>query len=859
LHRAVLRAEPTLGQNGLRNIERTPDEASLELPWLRHDHRSLDELLPGLEDEMSIATQRSEIIQLKKSLAELTQRLKENQERFELSTCGARVGIWEYEYASNSFIFSKSYEEQLGYSEGELTGSHAEWADRLHPADRELTIARFEGAAASAEPTVELEHRIRNIAGEYRWFLCQGQVIRDVNGIAVRALGARLDITKRKEAEEKLRIYLDAAPDAIVICNAAGQIKMVNEQFEADFGFTRQEIEGKPLSLLIPDASADRHENLVRSYVNNPQTRGFKGTGMALPARNKNGQTFPAEIRLSPQMTADGLVVIASVRNVSMQKKISKELMAAKIAAGAAELAKSTFLAHMSHEIRTPLGIILGHAEMFQADPEMRIEHRLSADAINRNGKMLLASVDDILAHAQVDSTGMEFDITTINTVSFIDGNFESLRLLAAKKNLRFEVTVGTNLPKKFHSNVKKLQQVVANVVGNAIKFTEQGCISIHISTRTDCNSKNLLVISVKDSGSGIPLASQNQIFEPFTQGETFLNRRFWGSGLGLSLSRDFAKSLGGNVVLKESNIGVGSIFEITIATIDSSLPRTFFRSNSRMGKLRMTRDLKFSILGTQPVVSRIDGLRILVAEDFPDSRELIYMMLTRAGAKVEVADNGAEAVEMAVRKHFDIILMDIQMPIMTGWEAATALRLKGYQQPILALTAHARSAELETCVTSGCDGYLLKPFQMANLIQTIAAQVSKNVRPHPNTRENQMPSRTEHPGDQDSSATQPLLSTLDSSDQMYKKLVPKFVGTLQEKLDDLRRAFEEANWTGISSVAHQLKGAGGGYGFPVITEFAGNIEGLALGAPVDSEKVKSAIDELAKVCKQAQAGLKEW
>ncbi len=527
------------------------------------------------------------------------------------------------------------------------------------------------------------------------------------------------------QVNENFRLFLDASPDAIVICDPAGTIETVNGQFEYDFGYTPNEVIGKSQHILLHKQSLRLYNRLFNKYRENPRTRTLIGIESNIWAKRKDGSKFPVELSLSPIDVAGMPYIVAAVRNIGPQKKALEELIEAKNQAEAANQAKTAFVANMSHEIRTPLGIVLGYAEMLHNDFDDNLDRRLYAQLIRKNGQHLLALLNDILDLSKVESANLELDLARIDTLQFIYESIESMSLRAMEKGLSYELSISRQIPSHIYSDEKVFRQIMVNVLGNAIKFTDRGKIMVDVSWRQIKSCKQSLVITVNDTGCGITQESQRRIFEPFTQAEKFISRRYGGTGLGLSLSRHLAANLGGDVILVHSKPAVGSSFEISIDI--GRVNNASWVSHSDYENLRMSlrhpepKDSDFLNSDNLQIV----GIRVLVVEDFEDNQELIRMMLTRAGAQVRIANNGEEGVTMATSDHFDIVLMDIQMPVMNGYDATAKLRRLGYPQPILALTAHARNDELERCIACGCDGYIPKPIKWVELTKKIQAHTT--------------------------------------------------------------------------------------------------------------------------------------
>jgi signal transduction histidine kinase len=370
-----------------------------------------------------------------------------------------------------------------------------------------------------------------------------------------------------------------------------------------------------------------------------------------------------------------------------------------------ANRAKSEFLANMSHEIRTPLGVILGFTELAMNEPDTSPEEKRSyLSAIHRNGQLLLALVNDILDLAKVEAGRIETEMVEVSIPSAIKEVIANLSPVAEKKNVEIHLQVAPDFDALGKTDPTRLRQIVMNVLGNAIKFTKKGRIDIQLSSQRTGTLTAKIFVRVRDTGMGISEQQQAKLFQPFSQADSSTTRQFGGTGLGLVLSRRLARALGGDLILISSIPEVGSTFEISIEV--SVIPD---RKVSRSTQLALPpTDLK--------------GAHILLAEDSLEIQEIIQRILKMAGASVEVANNGAEAVEKALAKHYEILMMDIQMPVMDGKEALRLLRQNGYTRPIIAVTANSLKGEKEAALSLGFDDYMTKPLHQDTLVRTIAS-----------------------------------------------------------------------------------------------------------------------------------------
>lgn len=375
--------------------------------------------------------------------------------------------------------------------------------------------------------------------------------------------------------------------------------------------------------------------------------------------------------------------------------------------------AKNQFLATMSHEIRTPLNAIVGFAEILSSTEVPAEKRKGFGHYIERNTRQLLRLIDDVIDLSKIEAGKLEIEHTPVNLYELFSDTFTIMKKLADSKAIVLSMKIDDEVPKVIMSDPVRFKQILTNVIDNAIKFTSVG--SVKISVGIGLNDK-LLRIRVSDTGSGISPEESSRLFHPFTQGDSTTTRNFGGSGLGLDLSRRLATALGGDVKLLESTKGKGSTFEIAVLMITAKFE-----------------NLKDSDIEVEEKTARsLNDVHVLLAEDAPDNQFLVTTYLTEAGAFVDIAENGEIAISMAGSKPYDIILMDIQMPKVDGYQATSSIRAEGYTKPIIALTAHAMQGEMERCQRAGCDRYMTKPINRIKLINTIHQMVKSQLRASP-------------------------------------------------------------------------------------------------------------------------------
>jgi signal transduction histidine kinase/CheY-like chemotaxis protein len=393
-----------------------------------------------------------------------------------------------------------------------------------------------------------------------------------------------------------------------------------------------------------------------------------------------------------------------------------------------ANLAKSEFLANMSHEIRTPMTAILGYAELLLEDgdliraPERRVD---AISTIMRNGSHLLGIINDILDLSKIEAGKMQVESVRVSIVQTMEEVLSLMQVKASAKALSLNCDYKTSIPETIICDPTRIRQVLVNLVGNAVKFTEIGGVRIECSYIAGPAPR--LEFDVVDTGLGMTPKQLENLFHPFSQADTSTTRHFGGTGLGLTISRRLARALGGDVQVVESALGQGTRMRLSISpAIPEGTP--FFKPNAR-NKLLQTANSAAS--PKTAASTSLEGARILLAEDGPDNQRLISFVLRKAGAEVKVVENGRLAVDAALSARdagqpYDVILSDMQMPEMDGYEAAALLRAEGYKGPIIALTAHAMAGDREKCLAAGCNDFTTKPINREALIAILCQYRTK-------------------------------------------------------------------------------------------------------------------------------------
>lgn len=420
-------------------------------------------------------------------------------------------------------------------------------------------------------------------------------------------------------------------------------------------------------------------------------------SGVLILFRNQGSGILPKEVESLSALAAQAALIL---ENSSLYFR-----------AQVANRAKSEFLANMSHEIRTPLNAIMGFAEMVGDPRTSSVLQESALNNIRKNSHLLLHLIDDILDLSEIEAGKMNLIFEEVQLMDLLRDLQVEIFLKAQSKNVSFNMVVESHLPRVIYTDGLRLRQVLMNLLDNAVKFTPHGKIQLQVSVAGGSHSSlSHLQFQIQDTGIGISEQQSKVLFRSFSQVDSSHSRKFGGTGMGLALSRKLAHEMGGDVVLLSSQLGEGSCF-LADFLVETRPSLDFFPQTSGPGPL-------------SPLPKRGD---ILLVEDSADNQEIFEFFLKSAGHHVRVVDNGLEAVSLGIAENFDLVLMDIQLPGINGKEATAQLRQKGFQKPIVALTAHALPEEMEACRQAGCNGQITKPVSGEDLVKAVESYLSRN------------------------------------------------------------------------------------------------------------------------------------
>lgn len=522
----------------------------------------------------------------------------------------------------------------------------------------------------------------------------------------------RVSVTRElRESEARLRLLLENSPLAVYISDREGNLLLLNTQFRKLFGYNISDAKSieslRRLLVPVPDYRAQVMERMMEN-TRFAAANGVMPAPVEFTARAKDGRNVEVEMYYAEA----GNMLFRIIHDVTERNRVMRELRQASTAAMAANEAKSRFIANVSHEIRTPMNGILGMVQLLN-ETSITNEQREYLDTIGNSCSLLLTVINDILDLSRIEAGQMKLLSEPVKLESFLKGVANIVMQPMETKGLAFECDFVPPLPDTVRCDPNRMKQVILNLLMNACKFTDAGHVRLQVKSISRDDGKCLLHFTVTDSGIGIPKELQAKIFEPFVQGDTSQTRKFGGTGLGLAISRKLVQIMGGEITL-ESAPGEGASFSFAIPVeIAEAIPEPVVPETNMDN-------------GT----AKAHPLDILVVEDNSVNQKVVGLMLRKMGYDYDVAANGVEAVEAALHKHFDVILMDVQMPQMDGLTATMKIRkaLSPEAQPhIYALTAHAMSDDAKLCEDAGMNGHIAKPLK-ASVLREMLIQAHEQI-----------------------------------------------------------------------------------------------------------------------------------
>lgn len=598
---------------------------------------------------------------------------------------------------------------------------------------------------------------------------------------------------------------IESIPGIFYLFDSDGRFLMWNKNLLTVLGVTSHElVKRHPLDFIPADQQDQvRHTiaQVFREGASHVEADLLNGSGRRIPYLLSG---YRLEWRGSASLLGVGLDIserkaaeqVQARHQAELENQVTertRELSLAKNQADVANQAKSSFLANMSHEIRTPLTAIVGFSESLLQQELTGDERDQAIQTVIRNGRHLQGLISNILDFSKIEAGRLEIEHTVFDLAAFLADILSLGQAQARIRQIEFSVHLLSPLPIRVRSDLTRIRQILINLIGNALKFTHTGGRVRLLVSYDPANT--LLLFTVQDSGIGIEDESVRELFKPFVQADVSTTRRFGGTGLGLSISRELARLLGGDIQVFSIK-SLGSLFTVSLSAGQPDEIELTHEPEVRM--------VQAAAPERNNEIPRLAG-HILVAEDTPDTQQLITLLLRRTGIRFTLVNNGQEALGAVQVAEFDLVLIDMQMPIMGGLEAVSLIRLTGFVQPIIALTANATEAYRAEARAAGCDDFLTKPIDQTAFFSAL---------------ERYLPDKKSMSAHEDQAATGSLYE-----DPRYLSLKAAFIEELPGRLSGIAAASDQQNWDELGFKLHQLKGIAGSFGFPELSRMAGQIE----------------------------------
>ncbi|MGQ7868441.1 PAS domain S-box protein [Sunxiuqinia sp. sy24] len=630
----------------------------------------------------------------------IEQKHKYRKQRDNLTADASDYGVWDWTVADEAMHLSRKWKSLLGYYPDELDDKFSTWTDLIHPDDYNRVKRTFENFLKSTALIFEAEYRLKHKDGLFRWIRTRAASLRDAEGNALRVLGTNRDITTEKKHQEELRMLHQAimqSPVPIVITDLEGYIEFFNPAYCKITGYRKEELEGKKTNI----QKSGYHPTAFYQELWNTITSGNEWVG-EFKNRKKSGKTYWELASISS--LKDESEIITNYLKISEEitsfKRLEEDLKRSQKRTRIENQSRTNFMANMSHEIRTPINGIIGFSELLKTGdltPDQQIRY---ADIIEESSRYLLLLIEDIIDISKIEANELKVkkDACSLkNTFQELSDQFQQMK----SRKQKDQIEIHFRKPKLKHhdfifTDTRRLKQILFNLFDNALKFTDSGHIEIGYQLLT----KNKLQFYVEDTGQGIPKDQLKTIFNRTLQHAHSLKDRDGGAGLGLAISNGLVNLLGGNMNVK-STPNKGSIFYFTIPYDKISAP-------TKTKAKKTTNSYNF------------ENYTILIAEDVDYNYEYLSEILKETKANVLWAKDGIDALNLFSKNKVDLILMDIQMPEIDGYEATRTIRKSNTEIPIIAQTAYTMSDEHQKCLDAGCNEVLSKPIKMKEFLDTL-------------------------------------------------------------------------------------------------------------------------------------------
>ncbi len=811
-----------------------------------------------LQRSINYSIERHKLIQ---SLAEKTNALYIEKQKLAEAQKLAHIGSWEWDVANKKVSWSDEFYRIHGLKPGEGELSPDTMISNIHPDDAEYIRSIFQNIIKTAKQ-ITFTYRIIRKDGAIRTIYSGGEVIQNEKGETVKLIGTGQDVTERVQEEEMEKLALAATKsfNSVIITNEEGNIEWVNEGFTALTGYKSEEIKGTHGESLRRGNEKGVSENIsyYQNVVKNKKPVTYESRNYSkeykeywtittlTPVLDKSGKVrriiaIDSDITVRKQMEEDLLRANKIAENSLMKGNTAlNDLMKVKEQLEESLHIKEQFLANMSHEIRTPMNAIIGFTGLILKTP-LSPEQKQYTDAIKISGENLIVIINDILDFSKIQSGKITLEQIEFSLSQVVSTLTELMLPKSVEKKIKLSKTIDPKIPDKLVGDPTRLNQILLNLVGNSIKFTSKGEVKINVELLSETDELVDLQFSISDTGIGIPKNKLPSIFDSFTQATYDTTRKYGGTGLGLTIVKQLIELHKGTINVN-SEVNKGSIFSFKLT----------YKKATEQSSLKAQTEEKFDH-------TPIKKLNILLVEDNTLNQLLAKKVLNDWGWEVEIAGDGLAAVDKVRHNDFELVLMDIQLPEMDGYQATQEIRKKlPYPKssiPIIAMTAHAISGEEEKCYNAGMDGYISKPFNPEKLYQKIISVINApaselNYGNNDNDGEinNIMNKHTD---------LSYLKKLANGSDEFITQMLTLFIEQTPDNLTKMEKYVQEKNWDSLSKIAHKMKPSIMFVGLKEIEQDVKSVEEYASEGS-HLEELPKMISHIKDICDEAITELRE-
>jgi PAS domain S-box-containing protein len=658
-----------------------------------------------------------------------------------------------------------------------------------------------------------------------------------------------VDITDRKQAEEvreRLAALVESSNDAILGKTLDGVITAWNPGAERLFGYSSSEAVGSSIRMLIPADRANEEKEILSRVRRGERIEQFETVRV-----RKDGRKIDVSVTISPIKDGSGVVVGSSkiARDITDSKRAEEEMRRAKETAEAANRAKSQFLANMSHEIRTPMNGVIGVAGLL-LDTDLTPEQRQYAGIVRTSGEALLNVINDTLDFSKIEARKMTLERSDFDLNTVLQDSVTVLAMKAKEKGIQLKYEMEPGIPCFLRGDPGRLRQILINLLGNAVKFTQRGEVAVRAGIENDEATRAMLRFTVRDTGIGFPQERASSLFEPFIQADGSSTRRYGGTGLGLTISKQLVELMGGRIGV-ESKEGKGSTFWVT-AAFDKQ-PRTTAIANAKA----TVPEIAEGPVSPLPNKQEVKGMRILLAEDNLINQQVALAMLDKLGYGVKTVGNGAEAIEALRRGTYDLVLMDCMMPQMDGYEATRRIReqrtgIRNPQIPIIALTADAMSGDRDKCLQAGMSDYITKPVDLGKLAEVLKKWLTAESASKKDLPASGAPARTEVVFDQEE-----FMARLMGDKNLADKVVSGFLCDAPRQLLNLKKKIEAGDIEDTKRLAHTVKGVAATMSAEAMRAVSFEMQEAAAAGKLD--RAAALLPQLQQQFELVKKAMKQW